>query len=182
MAKEKKQKPILKKNFTHYTQIPKSIRDRKINDLDLANEWNQNLQKGRENGVMEESYPWIIWFIKYFWSIAEGKWVSRDPSKAFYRENQRLALEEIFLVLSLLVTRRNKCGSDFIQTLIDMLKKIKINAIEMESTIEVKEIVKGEENGQTKEEKGSESEGIYPEGGNSVSVTPRRDQDKDGDK
>ena len=163
MAKEKKSKPIMKRTFTHFTQIPKSLRERKIYELDLANEWNQNLQKGRKNEIMEECYAWAIWYVKYYWSVLEQKWTARDPSKIFMRESQRLVLKEIMFVLNILVTRKHKCGSDFIQTLINILEKMKITAIDMESTIEPKE--KQEEKKENEDEKGGGTkEGMEGEG------------------
>ena len=67
-----------KAQFKHPSHISHALREKNINTLELANEWQKYHMEGRKKGIMHDSYAWAIWYTKYFWSRLDKKWKVRD--------------------------------------------------------------------------------------------------------
>lgn len=133
---ERKGRP--KERFKHFTQIPTNLRDKGIDTLDLANEFQSYLLEGRAKEIPFDAFPWIVWNSKYFFSRNEKKWKERDAAKPISKEAKLAILDRIIELFRNLESNKSyKYGYQEIQDFIEALSVVMISVKNAESELTV---------------------------------------------
>ena len=171
-----------KQEFKHPSNIPFPLREKNINTLELANEWQGYLIDGRKKGIQDDSYAWAIWHTKYYWSRMDKLWKVRDLSKPLPGECKDTIIEDVITCFRLTKMNRVNWGYQYVEELKKKLEAIISGQKDVESKLKPKDSPDEEKNGdQSKEELDSQEDEPKEQYEHASTITIDDDEDKGED-
>jgi len=137
MVKERVKQGAPKATFKHFTHIPQHLRDNNIDTIELANDFQEGYMEGRKKGFMHESYGYIMWYSKYFWSVIDKKWKVREVGKPICADSKQKILENMIIILRLVKTPLVKWGYEYVEECSNKIKGIVDGQKRVEATLKV---------------------------------------------